>query len=141
MVQHFKQKRHKMIAKVSLAVYCFLIIAFLISFLLVSFFNKDWSYMYGFLLCLLPGIIFILCSLLIPSPGIVSAKVGKGGIIFFIVLNVIKYALIVGIPFIGLPFPHVFNKWAMLTITLVAPIQVFITKLIIANIVGKNSEK
>ncbi len=97
--------------------------------------------MYGFLLCLSPGIIFVLCSLLIPSPGIVSAKVGKGGIIFFVVLNVIKYALIVGIPFIGLPFPDIFNKWVMLGVTLVAPIQAFITKLIIANIVRKNSEK
>lgn len=75
-----------------------------------------------------------------PSPMVIRAKLGKGGIAWFIVTYVLKYAAIIGIPFIGLAFPDHFNKWVMLAITLIAPIQVIITKLIFANYVSKNEQ-
>lgn len=133
-------KSSKIITKVSLVIYCLIMLACAIAFMTVSAYQKNWSYFWAFLLCLFPGFIFIAISLLIPSPAIVAAKMGKGGIAWFIVTYVLKYAAIIGIPFIGLAFPAHFNKWVMLAITLVAPIQVIITKLIFANYVSKNEQ-
>lgn len=130
----------KLITKVSLVIYCLLMLACFIVFMTISSMQKSWSYLYAFLLCLAPGMIFIFVSLLLPSPSIVIAKMGKGGIAWYVVTYVLKYAAIIGIPFIGLAFPAHFNKWVMLAITLVAPIQVIITKLIFANYVSKNEK-
>lgn len=133
-------KSSKVITKVSLVIYCLIMLVCFIVFITVSSLLHNWSYLYAFLLCLLPGMIFIFISLLLPSPAIVGAKMGKGGIAWFVVTYVLKYAAIIGIPFIGLTFPVNFNKWVMLAITLVAPIQVIITKLIFANYVSKNEQ-
>lgn len=133
-------KSSNIITKVSLVIYCLLMLACFIVFITVSSLKKDYSFLFAFLLCLLPGMIFIFVSLLMPSPMVIRAKLGKGGIALFIVTYVLKYAAIIGIPFIGLAFPDHFNKWVMLAITLIAPIQVIITKLIFANYVSKNEQ-
>lgn len=140
MVDKKQVKNSTKITKVSLVIYCLIMLVCFIVFMTISAMQKQYNLLYAFLLCLAPGIAFILVSLLIPSPAIVGAKLGKGGIALYVVTYVLKYAAIIGIPFIGLAFPDNFNKWVMLAITLVAPIQVIITKLIFANYVSK-SEK
>lgn len=128
------------ITKVSLVIYCLIMLVCFIVFMTISAMQKQYALLYAFLLCLAPGLAFICVSLLIPSASIIGAKLGKGGIVLYVITYVLKYAAIIGIPFIGLAFPENFNKWVMLAITLVAPIQVIITKIIFANYVSK-SEK
>ncbi len=136
-----KQNNSTKITKVTLVIYCLIMVVSLIAFIITSGLLKDYSYLYGFLLCFGPGLIFVFVSFLLPLPQLISAKTGKGIIAICIIAYVVKYAAIIGIPFIGLTFPDHFNRWVMLGTTLVAPITVIISKLIFANYVSKNVKK
>lgn len=125
------------ITKVSLVIYCSILFACLIAFITTSVVTKDYGYLYGYLLCLGPGLLFTFISFFFPTSKLVEAKVGKGYIAWFVITCVIKYAAIIGIPFIGLKWNQYFNKWVMLGTTLISPIFVYIYKLLFANIVSK----
>lgn len=135
-----KQEISTKITKVSLVIYCLIMAVALIAFVITSGLLKDYSYLYGFLLCLGPGLIFVFISFLLPLPQLISAKTGKGIIVVCVIAYVLKYAAIIGIPFIGLTFHEHFNRWVMLGTTLVAPITVIINKLIFANYVSKSAK-
>lgn len=135
------QNNSKIITKVSLVIYCILALIALVILLYFSFIKNQWSFVYGFLLCLGPGLIFIGLTLLLPAISVVSAKLGKAGIVWYCIGFVLKYAAIIGIPFIGIAFPTLFDKWVMLGTTLFAPIQALITKIIFANYVSKSEKK
>lgn len=129
------------ITKVTLVIYCLIVAVSLITFLTVSVVIKDYSYLYGFLLCLGPSVIFVFVSLLFPLSQLVEAKASKAVIAWCVVGYVIKYALIIGIPFIGIAFEEHFNRWVMLGTTLIAPLVIIINKIIFANIVSKKDKK
>lgn len=133
-------KKHNKIIKVTLIIYCLIMLVCFISFFTVSGVTKDYSFIYGFLLCLAPSFIFVLVSLFFPITRLVDAKVGKSVIVWYVIGYVLKYAAIIGIPFIGLNKPDLFNKWVMLATTLIGPVFVIISKLIFANVVSKSSE-
>lgn len=135
-----KTNSYTKITKVTLVIYCLIAVACLIVFLTISSIAKDFSYLYGFLLCLGPGLLFVFISMLLPISQLVSAKIGKGVIVWCVIAYVIKYAAIIGIPFIGLKFEQNFNRWVMLATTLIAPIIVIISKIIFANVVSKKSK-
>lgn len=139
MDQKIKQKYNKII-KVSLIIYCLIMAVCLIIFAVLTVTLKDNSYLFGFTLCLAPGLLFVFISMTFPVTKIVDAKVGKGTIAWFIVAYILKYAAIIGIPFIGIYKPDTFNKWAMLVTTLIGPIFVYTSKLIIANVVSKSAK-
>lgn len=127
------------ITKVTLVIYCLLaLVCFIVFFAIVPV--AGYSYLLGFLLCLGPGLLFVFVSMLLPLSNLVGAKTGKSIIVWCVIAYVLKYAAVIGIPFIGMVFSDLFNRWVMLATTLVAPITVIISKLIFANIVSKNSK-
>lgn len=130
-------KKLTKITKVTLVIYCCVMLGYFISFLVASILIKDYSYLYGFLLCLGPGLLFVLISLFLPISNIATAKVGKGIIVWYVIAYVIKYAAIIAIPFIGIKWPENFNRWVMLATTLIAPITIIINKIVFANVVSK----
>ena len=139
MEQKAKQKYNRII-KVSLIIYCLIMAICLIVFGIVTATTKNNSYVYGFLLCLLPSLLFVFVSTIFPVTRIIDTKVGKSTIVWYVIAYVLKYAAIIGIPFIGLNKPDIFNKWVMLATTLIGPVFVIINKLIIANVVSKNAK-
>lgn len=132
--------KYTKITKVSLVIYCLIMVVLFTTFLIISATRKEYSFLYAYLLCLGPSLIFVFVSVLLPIPKLVEAKTGKGIIAVYIIAYIIKYALLIGIPFIGLANEAYFNRWVMLATTLVAPIAVIIIKLIFANIVSKSSK-
>lgn len=133
-------KNPKIITKVSLVIYCLIMLACFIILITISSMQKDYSFVFGFLLCLLPGMFFIFSSMLLPSPALIKVGLAKKAIVWFVIIYVLKYAIIIGVPFIGIAFNNLFNKWVMLAITLIAPIQTIITKAIFANFISKNKQ-
>ncbi|MCQ2956680.1 MAG: hypothetical protein MJ233_02260 [Mycoplasmoidaceae bacterium] len=105
-----KQEISTKITKVTLVIYCLIMVVTLIAFVIISGLLKDFSYLYGFLLCLGPGLAFVFISFLLPISSLVSAKAGKGVIALYVIAYVLKYAAIIGIPFIGLTFHEHFNR-------------------------------
>lgn len=132
--------KYTKITKVTLVIYCLIMVVLFAIFLIISAIKKEYSFLYGYLLCLGPSLIFVFVSVLLPVPKLIEAKSGKGIIALYIIAYIIKYALLIGIPFIGLANEAYFNRWVMLATTLVAPIAVIIIKLIFANIVSKSSK-
>lgn len=126
------------ITKVTLVIYCLIALVTFIVLITVGSIFKNNTYLYGFLLCLGPGLLFVFVSMCLPISNLVAARAGKGVIAFYVVAYVLKYAAIIGIPFIGITFEVNFNRWVMLGTTLVAPIIVIISKFIFANVVSKN---
>ena len=129
------------ITKVTLVIYCLIIAASLISFLTTSLITKNYSYLYGFLLCLGPSAIFVFVSLLFPLSQLVEAKASKATIVWCVIGYVIKYALVIGIPFIGIAYEEHFNRWVMLGTTIISPLIIIINKIIFANVVSKKPKK
>ncbi len=109
----------------------------LIGFLVTSPMTEDYTYLYAFLLCLGPGLIFIFTSLILPMSQLFSAQVGKVTIVWVVIGYIVKYGLVVAALIVGIMFEQHFNRWVMLAITLVAPITVIINKIVFANIVSK----
>ncbi|MCQ2747993.1 MAG: hypothetical protein MJ223_01855 [Mycoplasmoidaceae bacterium] len=105
-----RQEKSTKITKYSLVIYCLIIICLLISFLVSSLTLKNYTYIYGFLLCLGPSILFVLISVFLPTSKFFDAKSGKGVIAIYVILYVVKYAAIIGMPFVGLTFEQFFNK-------------------------------
>lgn len=127
------------ITKVTLVIYCSLaLVSFIVLIAIAP--STNYSYLLGFLLCLGPGLLFVFVSMLLPLSNLVGAKTGKGIIVWCVIAYILKYAAIIGIPFIGMVYKDIFNRWTMLATTLVAPILVIISKLIFANIVSKSSK-
>lgn len=139
MDQKVKQKYNKII-KVTLIIYCLIMAICMIVFGMLTITQKNNSYLCGFSLCLGPGLMFVFISMMFPIIKIVDAKVGKSTIAWYVVAYVLKYAAIIGIPFIGIYKPDIFNKWVMLATTLIGPIFVYTSKLIIANVVSKSAK-
>lgn len=128
------------ITKVTLVIYCLIMALGLVAFGIVFAIVNDPTYLYGFLLCLGPGLLFVFASCFLPIPRLLDAKASKGIIVWYVIAYVLKYAAIIGIPFIGLVFDQFFNKWVMLATTLIAPITVIIIKIIFANYVSKKAK-
>lgn len=129
------------ITKWTLVIYCLVTLVMLIILFILGFTMVNFSYVCGFLLCIAPGFIFVFISCYMPISKLFAAKAGKGVIAWYCVAYVLKYAAIIGIPFIGLANEVFFDKWTMLATTLIAPITVIISKVIFANIVSKKSQK
>ena len=140
MVDKQQSNKYTKITKLSLVIYCLIGLLFIIACSIAFAYTKDLTYLYGFLLCFGPGLIFVGVSCFLPIPRLVEAKVGKGIIVWAIIAYVLKYAAIIGIPFIGLVFSQFFNRWIMLATTLVAPILIIIIKIIFANFVSKSTK-
>ena len=140
-MEQIQSQKSTKITKVTLVIYCLIVAICLITFITVSATLKDYSYLYGYLLCLGPSIIFVFVSLLFPLSQLFAAKASKAVIVWCVIGYVIKYALIIGIPFIGLSYEEHFNRWVMLATTLIAPLIVIINKIIFANIVSKKPKK
>ncbi|MCQ3907667.1 MAG: hypothetical protein MJ219_02790, partial [Mycoplasmoidaceae bacterium] len=64
--------------KGTLVIYCLIIAVCLIMFGIISGIKKDYSFLYGFLLCLGPSIVFVVVSLFFPLAQLVAAKASKG---------------------------------------------------------------
>lgn len=139
-MEQTQPKKLTKITKVTLVIYCLIVAVCLIVFGTISGIKKDYSFLYGFLLCLGPSIVFVVVSLFFPLGQLVAAKAGKGVIAWSVIGYILKYGLVIGIPFIGVTHPDIFNKWVMLGTTLIAPITVIISKLIFANVVSKNAK-
>lgn len=129
------------ITKWTLVIYCLVTLVMLITLTIVSFQLTNFSYVCAFLLCIVPGFLFVFISCYMPISKLFGAKAGKGVIAWYCVAYVLKYAAIIGIPFVGLTYSAFFNRWVMLATTLIAPITVIISKVIFANIVSKKSQK
>lgn len=141
MANQTQPKTYTKITKVTLVIYCLIMLVCLIAFLIVSPMTKDYTYLYAFLLCLGPGLIFAFISLIFPMSQLFSAHVGKATIVWVVLGYILKYGLVVGMLIVGIMFEQYFNRWVMLAITLVAPITVIINKIVFANIVSKKPQK
>lgn len=136
-MQQTSTKNFNKITKLTLVIYCLLSIAIFITTITISVTQKDYKFVYGFLLCLTPGLIFVFISCFMPFSRLFGCDASKGVIVLFSIVYLLKYAAIIGFPFIGLTHKDLFDKWVMLATTLVAPVLVLIIKCIFANIVSK----
>jgi len=126
--------------KLTLVVYFPILGAILLACLFCSGFMKQWSITYGFLVCLLPCLTFVFISAFIPIERVITS--GKKRAVFgWTMLYILKYAIIFVVPILCTIYAaNIFNKWVMFTMTLVAPIVIFIIKLI-TTYSSKNKEK
>jgi len=129
------------ITKVSLVIYSALMIALGIVFITLSYTLKNMSYFWGYLLCLGPSIIFMFATVYMTTVLVLKPGASKGTIVWHCILYFLKYALIICIPIIGIWKHEIFNRWSMLSTTLIAPVLVIITKIVFANYVSKKSKK
>lgn len=130
------------ITKVTLVIYFSFVLVSFIACLVPSIVLKDWTITYGYLVCLAPGLLFAMISIFLPIDKFFATK-SKKMIALYCVLYIVKYLLIFIVPLLCLFYAEetMFNRWSMMASTLIAPLVIIFTKLIIAIVDSKKSKK
>lgn len=130
----------KFITKLSLVIYFSLVFIFLFILLGICKTSNEWSYMWGFLLCLGPSLVFMLVSMVLPLENIPLNNSKKKTVVVRSILYAVKYLLVICIPLIGVYYNTQFNAWTMLAITLLAPVLVITIKVVLAIKIDRKSK-
>ncbi len=136
------KKSSMKITKVSLVIYFSVVLVALVAFSITAWKFNDARILYGFAVCLAPGILFALISICLPIQAFFSVKTKK--IIFiYSILYVLKYLALFIVPIFALLYAEesYFNRWSMLATTLLTPITIIVMKLIIAIVDSKKPQK
>lgn len=135
--EHYSSKK---ITKLTLVIYFCLMFAAFATTLTISLVQKNNTYIFAYLLCLLPSLFYVIIGLTFTAQMLIKTKSKKVAIAAVVILHSLRYILLFTPIFICIFFQQYFNVWVVLAITVFSPAYIIILKIIIANIVSKNNK-